>query len=156
MRGVWVFSNLGMPTAERGSLRVERGRLRCGVGNQWTNVGGLLAGTNRAGQAAVVDPVSGVPQRLTEFDAFPQNFDFFGTASRCVGGRKSAFFVRDKIFIVSVSQDGFENVLAMTHIGSLPILGGRRQLRGVDGWLIGQLKLSTCCPMEAGVARMFD
>jgi len=78
----------------------------------------LFAGTNCAGQAAVVHSIGSVPQRLTEFNATAQNFDLLWAASRCIGRNEVIVLVGNKIFIVTITQNGFENVLASTHVYS--------------------------------------
>lgn len=75
----------------------------------------LFARANRAGQAAVIHSIGSVPQWLAKFNATAQNFDLLWAASRCVGRNEMVILVRDKIFIVTVTQNGFENVLASTH-----------------------------------------
>lgn len=77
--------------------------------------GGLLAWSNRTRQTAVVNAVGVVPQRLTKFNTTTQNFDLLWASRRSIGGKEVIVFVWDKVFIVAVTQDGFENVLAATH-----------------------------------------
>jgi hypothetical protein len=95
--------------------------------------GTLLAWSDRAGQAAVVDSIGVVPQRLAEFNTTTQNFNLLGASGRCIGGDEVIVFMRDKVFIVAVTQDGFENVLAATHFvlsispcDSMPVACGVR------------------------------
>ncbi len=102
------------------------GTIRCFVGDLPRSRRGfsvfegskLFAGANRAGQAAVIHSIGSVPQRLTEFHATSQNFDLLWASRRRIGRDELVVLVGDEIFIVTVTQNGFENVLAGTHIFS--------------------------------------
>mgnify|MGYP003662818661 CR=1 FL=1 len=75
----------------------------------------LLARADRTGQTAVIDAVGRVPQRLSQLDSLAEDFDLFVAARGCIGGCELLIQLGDKIFVVSVTQDGFENVFALTH-----------------------------------------
>ncbi len=78
----------------------------------------LFARANSTGESAVIHSIGSVPQRLPEFNATAQNFDLLWAASRCVGRNEFIVLVGNEIFVVTVTQNGFENVLASTHVYS--------------------------------------
>jgi hypothetical protein len=74
----------------------------------------LLSGTDRSGQTAVIYPVIVVPKWLPQFDATAKHFDLLLGTGGCVGGKKLPVGDGIKILIVTVLENGFENVLAKT------------------------------------------
>lgn len=75
----------------------------------------LLAGPNRTGQAAVIHPVGGVPQRLSQLDAATEHFDFLRTASGGVRSGEVFILLWAEVFIVTIAKDCFEDILTMSH-----------------------------------------
>ena len=63
----------------------------------------LLARSNRSGQAAVVNAIGRVPQRLAELDALTQHFDFLRAASGRIRRLEMVVFVGHKIFIMAIT-----------------------------------------------------
>ena len=80
----------------------------------------LFSGANRPGQSAVIDSICGVPQWLAQFDPSTKHLNLIGASGRCVGRDKLFVLLRDKILVVTVSQDGFKNVPALTHKFDIP------------------------------------
>ena len=64
--------------------------------------------------------ICGVPQRLSQLDTATQHFDLVGAAGWGIGGGEFLIPLRDEIFIVTVPQDGFEDVLALAHKSKNP------------------------------------
>ena len=77
--------------------------------------GVLLAGANRARQSAIVDTVGGVPQGLSEFNPSAKNFNLIRTPCWRIRGHELLIHLGDEVFIVTVPQDSFKNVLALAH-----------------------------------------
>ncbi len=75
-----------------------------------TSFSQLLARTNSACQTAVVDSVVVVPQGLSEFHTSSQNFDLLLRASRCIGGQELPISDGIEVLIVTVLENGFENI----------------------------------------------
>jgi len=78
----------------------------------------LFAGADRTGQAAVIHTVGSVPQRLTEFDATTQHFNLLWAACGGIGWDEFVVLVGNKVFVVTITQDGFKNVFASAHVFS--------------------------------------
>jgi hypothetical protein len=90
----------------------------------------LLARTNGAGQAAVVDTISRVPQWLTKFDSSTKYFDLLRTTRRRVRRLEMIVFVRNEVFIMTVTQNRFENVLTSAHLSFVfPVGSSSRSIR---------------------------
>jgi hypothetical protein len=81
----------------------------------------LFAGANRAGESAVVDAVGDVPQGLSQFNAAAEDFDLVGASGWRIGWHEVIVLVWDEVFVVTVPQDCFENVLAMAHKLKFPV-----------------------------------
>ena len=82
----------------------------------------LLSRANCPCQTAVIDTVCGVPQRLAQFDAAAQHLNLVGAASRRIGGDELLVFLGDKVFVVPVTENRFEDILALTHKLKIPEL----------------------------------
>jgi len=80
-----------------------------------TSVEHLFAWANSTRQSAVVNTIRVVPEGLSKFDSFPQDFNLFRASRGGISGGEAIVFVGHEIFIVTVSQNGFENVFAVTH-----------------------------------------
>jgi hypothetical protein len=79
----------------------------------------LLAGANGACQACVIFPIFHVPQRLAEFNATTQNFDFLFRTGWGIGRDEVVAAFGKEIFIVAIPKDGFEHIadfLLVTHL----------------------------------------
>ena len=58
-----------------------------------------------------------MPQGLSEFHTSSKNFDLLLRASWCIGGQKLPISDRIKVLIVTVLENGFENIFAkIAHI----------------------------------------
>jgi hypothetical protein len=75
----------------------------------------LFAGTNRTGQAAVIDPVIGVPKRLTELHTAAENLDLLLGSRRRIGRMEIRRVLGGEVFVMSITKDGLENILANCH-----------------------------------------
>ena len=78
----------------------------------------LLARTNRSGQPAVIDSVRGVPQGLSQLNPSTKNFNLVGAAGWGIGRNELLVPLRDEVFVVTVPQNSFKNVLALAHISN--------------------------------------
>ena len=83
---------------------------------------GLLARADSASQAAVINAIGGVPQRLTKLHALAKHFNFVRASCGCIGWFKTVLLIRDKVLIVTVAKNCLEDVLASTHVNSVQIL----------------------------------
>lgn len=53
-----------------------------------------------------------MPQGLTEFNASSKNFDLFLRTGRCIGRQELRISDGIEILVVTVLEDGFENIFA--------------------------------------------
>lgn len=80
-----------------------------------------FARTDCARQPAVINSVSRVPQRLTQFDSATKDFNFVRTARRGIGGYELLVLLGDEVFIMTVPQDSLKYVLALAHKINFPV-----------------------------------
>jgi len=82
----------------------------------------LLARADSAGQATVIDSIVIVPEWLTQLYTTTKNFDLLLRSSRGIGRQELRVYNRIKILVVTVLENGFENVLAkIAHTKGNPI-----------------------------------
>lgn len=62
-----------------------------------------------------------MPKRLTQFDPSTKNFNLVSASSRGIGRYEFFVLLRDKVFVVTVPQDCFKDVLALAHKICFPI-----------------------------------
>jgi len=72
----------------------------------------LLARPNGASQAAVIDTIIVVPQRLSQFDSLSKNFDLLQRPGWCVGRLELVVSLRIEVLVVPILENRLENVLA--------------------------------------------
>jgi len=76
----------------------------------------LFARANSAGESAVINTVIRVPQWLPEFDATTEDFDLLLRTGWCVGWQKVVVDDWVEVFVMTVLENCFKNVLAqITH-----------------------------------------
>ena len=81
----------------------------------------LLAWANCPCQTAVVNAIGRMPKRLTKFNSFAEDFNFFSATSGSICWDKGIIQIRYEIFIVTVSENRFKHVLASTHVLSFTL-----------------------------------
>lgn len=106
--------NASLPEASRRSGSCKRNAIESGLPQRDR----LLAGPDRAGQAAVIHAVRAMPQGLSQFDTTAEDFNLLGASGGGVGGDEIEVLVGDEVFIMTVTQDRFKNVFAGTHLCS--------------------------------------